>query len=427
MIDTQARPRPYFALLGTAAILGLATAVITFIFVAVVGVATDALWGQAAAATGLPAPVWTLLVCTSGGLLVGILVRIFGDHSGIFAEIMREFGRTGRFEYRHAPGILLTGLVSLVSGGSLGPEAPLADASGGLGTWLAERLGFDERRTRSLSYSGLSGMLGAFFTAPIGGALLALESAQGGASGVALYFWTLFPSLLSAAVATVAFVTLTHSYFGQLYAFPDYVPAARHMLQAVPLGVIGGAVGVLFFLFLGRLQTWLRPMKSRLVLRGLLGGVGMGIAGALLPLVLFSGEVELLELIERAAELGVAMLIVLAFVKLFVTCLILATGWKGGYIFPVLFVGAALGLAAHLLFPAIPMAVAVAATMAGALAATMRAPLFAILMTVILVERETAPAVAVAVVTASLFVAFVQLMMSRRAAVGTPTEAAAPQ
>ena len=427
MIDTQAKPRPYFTLLGTAAILGLATAVITFVFIALVAVATEAVWVQAAALTGLPAPLWTLLICSVGGLLVGLLVRAFGDHSGIFAEIMREFGRTGRFEYRHAPGIVLTALVSLVSGGSLGPEAPLADASGGLGTWLAERLGFDERRTRSLSYSGISGMLGAFFTAPVGGALLALESAQGGVSGVALYFWTLFPSLLSASVATVAFVALANSYFGQLYAFPDYVPAARHLLQAVPLGLIGGAVGVLFFLFLGRLQTWLRPMKSRLVLRGLIGGVGMGIAGALLPLVLFSGEEELLELIERAAEIGVPMLIVLAFVKLLVTCLILATGWKGGYIFPILFVGAALGLAAHRLFPAIPVAVAVAATMAGALAATMRAPLFAILMTVVLVERETAPAVAVAVVAASLFVALVQIMMARRAAVGTPTEAAAPQ
>ena len=53
--------------------------------------------------------------------------------------------------------------------------------------------------------------------------------------------------------------------------------------------------------------------------------------------------------------------------KLFATSLLLATGWKGGYIFPIMFASVALGLAANLLFPGIPVAVAVAATMAGAL------------------------------------------------------------
>ena len=83
-----------------------------------------------------------------GGLLVGVLVKFFGDHSGIFAELMLEFGKTGRFNYRHAPGIVITALVSLIAGGSLGPEAPLADACGSLGTLTAEKLKLDERETR---------------------------------------------------------------------------------------------------------------------------------------------------------------------------------------------------------------------------------------------------------------------------------------
>jgi hypothetical protein len=41
------------------------------------------------------------------------------------------------------------------------------------------------------------------------------------------------------------------------------------------------------------------------------------------------------DLIIHAAEIGVAMLIVLGLVKL------LATGWKGGYIFPIMFAGVA--------------------------------------------------------------------------------------
>jgi H+/Cl- antiporter ClcA len=415
MIDSQAEPRQYFKLLGLASFVGLATAAVTFIFIALVHLATRFIWERAALAAGLPAPVWTILICTVGGLLVGLLVRAFGDHSGIFAELMQEFGRTGRFDYRRAPGIVLTAIVSLVSGASLGPEAPLADASGGIGTLLADRLHLDARATRSLAFSGVSAMLGAFITSPIGGPLLALESAQGGSTGLASYFWVLFPSLLAAAVATVAFVALSGAFYGTIYLFPDYLPSLRHLLQAIPLGLIGGAVGVVFFIVLRRLQGLMQPMKHRLVLRGLIGGLGLGIIGAIFPLVLFSGEDESLVLIARAAQIGVPMLILLAGVKLFVTGLGLATGWKGGYIFPVLFVGVALGLATNLLFPQVPMAVAVSATIAGTLAATLRAPLFAIMFTMVLVQRETAPVVAVAVVAGSLLAALVALLNARRA------------
>jgi H+/Cl- antiporter ClcA len=157
-------------------------------------------------------------------------------------------------------------------------------------------------------------------------------------------------------------------------------------------------------------------MKGHLVLRGLLGGLGMGIIGALLPLTLFSGEEETVELITGAAEIGVGMLIVLGIMKLFATSLLLATGWKGGYIFPILFSSVALGMAVNLIFPSIPVPVTVAATMAGALVAALRAPLFAALFTMVLVQKETAPVIAVAVVVSALLTALLVLRSARRAA-----------
>jgi H+/Cl- antiporter ClcA len=175
MIDPQAKVGPYVRLLALAALLGVITAIVTFVFVALVHLGTQLLWEQAAPATGLPAPLLIFLICTLGGLLVGLLVRVFGDHNSIFADVLKEFGKTGRFDYRNAPGIVITALVSLISGGSLGPEAPLADASGGIGTLLADRLKLDPRETRTLSYSGLSGMLGAFIDASKKSMIVRLE------------------------------------------------------------------------------------------------------------------------------------------------------------------------------------------------------------------------------------------------------------
>jgi H+/Cl- antiporter ClcA len=157
------------------------------------------------------------------------------------------------------------------------------------------------------------------------------------------------------------------------------------------------------------------PMKSHLVIRGLIGGLGMGIIGMVLPLTLFSGEEQTGELIQQAAEIGVLMLIVLAIAKLFSTSLLMATGWKGGYVFPIMFAGVALGMAGHLLFPNTPIAVTVAGTLAGALVASLKSPLFAALFTLALVQGETAPVVAVAVLVAALMNAALALRVARQA------------
>jgi H+/Cl- antiporter ClcA len=416
MIDPQPNPGRYIKLMALVVVLGVLCAVVTFAFMALVHMGTGLIWEQAALALGIAPPVFTLLICTIGGLLVGLLVKLFGDHSGIFAELMLEFGKTGRFNYRHAPGIVITAFVSLISGASLGPEAPLADACGGMGTLMSDKLKLDEQESRTLGYSGVSGMLAAFITSPFGGPILGMESARGGAGGMSTYFWTLFPSLLSSSVATVVFVLLSGHFFETLYRFPHYSPRLVDLVYALPLGLIGGLVGALFMLALKRLQGLFRPLRQHLVMRGLIGGLGMGIIGALLPLTLFSGEEQTADLITHAAEIGVVMLITLGLAKLFATTLLLATGWKGGYIFPIMFAGVALGLATNLVFPGIPVAVAVAATMAGTLVAALKAPLFAALFAMVLVQMETSAVVAVAVVAAALLSAVLAVLTARRAA-----------
>jgi len=416
MIDPQAKPGPYIKLMAFVILLGLISALVTFAFMALVNQGTGLVWEQIAQAVGIDPRLFTILICTFGGLLVGLLVKLFGDHNAIFAELMQEFGKTGRFDYRNAPGIVITAFVSLITGASLGPEAPLADACGGIGTLVSDRLKLNERETRTMGYSGVSGMLAAFITEPFSGALLGLESAQGGTSGMQTYFWVLFPSLLASAVSTVVFVLLSGTFFETLYKFPDYIPELKDLIYAAPLGLIGGIVGLLFMLSLRWLQRLFQPMKGHVVLRGLLGGLGMGLIGAFLPLTLFSGEEQTLDLITHAVEIGVLMLIVLGIVKLFATSLLLATGWKGGYIFPIMFASVALGLAVDLLFHIIPVAVAVAATMAGALVAALKAPLFAALFTLILVQKETAAVIAVAVVVSALLTALMALRAARRAA-----------
>ncbi len=134
-------------------------------------------------------------------------------------------------------------------------------------------------------------MLGSFITSPFSGAILAMESARGGVS----YVWALFPSLVSSAVATIVFVLLSGSFFGNLVVFPEFTPHLTDLLLAVPLALLGAAAGAFFIIVFTRLRKLMEPLRKHVILRGFIGGLGMGVAGALLPLTLFSGEMETLE------------------------------------------------------------------------------------------------------------------------------------
>jgi hypothetical protein len=68
------------------------------------------------------------------------------------------------------------------------------------------------------------------------------------------------------------------------------------------------------------------------------------------------------------------------------------------------------------------VAVAVAATLGGALVATFQAPLFAVLFTLVMVQAETAPVVAIAVVSGGMLSGAITLSKYRSAtpAAGAP-------
>ena len=78
MIDPQAKPAAYIKLLAFVAVLGVLSALVTFVFMALVHQGTVLIWEQAAAALGIDLRLFTVLVCTIGGLLVGFGARYAG-------------------------------------------------------------------------------------------------------------------------------------------------------------------------------------------------------------------------------------------------------------------------------------------------------------------------------------------------------------
>ena len=173
------QPRPYLKLLLFAALLGLISAVITFVFMALVNVGTSAVWETAAAATGLSTQVFTLLVCTIGGLLVGVLVK---DLRRSLRDLRRDDGRVRS----HRPLRLSSRARHRADGARLARIRRQPRPGGADGRRLRQRGHLVVRTAQArrtgharAGFLGSQRMLGAFFTSPFGGALLGLEASRG--------------------------------------------------------------------------------------------------------------------------------------------------------------------------------------------------------------------------------------------------------
>jgi H+/Cl- antiporter ClcA len=160
------------------------------------------------------------------------------------------------------------------------------------------------------------------------------------------------------------------------YNFPDYAsPRLVDLWWALLVGVIAGGVGIVYKLIFGIVQLVFTPLEKRPVRRAIIGGVVIGLLGSFLPLTLYSGQDQLLQIIHNPAAFGIGLLLLMMLVKALLTSTSFATGFEGGPIFPLIFVGGTLGLAISKILTFIPEGVAVTAGMAGVACAVFPLPL----------------------------------------------------
>jgi H+/Cl- antiporter ClcA len=416
--DPQAllRSRTYVQLLILAALVGVPVSAASYGFLALAD------WLQGALFTDLPkslgfdaAPVWwPLPLLTLSGLLVALAIRHLpgtGGHSPADG-----FHTSGPVPPVQLPGIFFASLATLAFGVVLGPEAPLILMGSGLGV-LAVRLAAKDAPPQAAavmaatgSFAAISSLLGS----PLIGAFLLLEASGLGGPMLGL---VLVPGLLAAGLGTLIFLGLDSlTGLGSFsLAIPD-LPAFDHLTGAD----FGYALAIgLIAPFLGRGITLLAlavrsRVEPRMVL--LMPVLGIAIAGLAIGFgeatdkpaseVLFSGQSALGGLVSHASEWSVGALLLVVACKSLAYALSLSS-FRGGPVFPALFIGAAVGVAAsHLpgldLIPAAAMGIGAMATVMLTL------PLTSTLLATLLLGADglqVTPVVIVAVVVAYVITA----------------------
>src|SRR5207253_9280844 len=92
------------------------------------------------------------------------------------------------------------------AGGGLGPEAPLVQTTGSLGTYIASRFRLGRDDTRVLTITGMAAGFTALFGAPLGAAVFALEILH--RRGLE-YYEALLPAAVGSLSGYAVYVLLT--------------------------------------------------------------------------------------------------------------------------------------------------------------------------------------------------------------------------
>ncbi|MFG2710568.1 chloride channel protein [Streptomyces goshikiensis] len=405
------RTRGYLKLLFLAAVLGVVLSAGAYGFLQAVDQLQQALFDDLPRGLGFARPPvwWPLPLLALSGVLVALTLRYLPGNGG--HEPAEGLNTKGAPAAAELPGILLAALASLGFGAVIGPEAPLIALGGGIALYAIRRLQptADATTQAVVAASGSFAAISALLGSPLLGAFLLMETSGIGGPALGL---TLLPGLLASGVGSLIFTGLgswTGVGGGQL-VIPSLPATSRPDLAqfcwALVIGVAAAAAGTTVQRLARRLQTDVK--RRRLLWTPLLGLVVAGLAiayaegtGNPSSQVLFSGQSALPELLVHAGEYTGAALTLLIVCKGIAYCLCLSA-FRGGPIFPALFLGAAGGVAlSHL--PGLPYVSAAAMGMGAMAVAMLRLPMTSVLLATLLLGSDgvtVMPLVIVAVVVA---------------------------
>ena len=359
----------------------------------------------------LPAEYYVLFATTIGGFFVGLVLYFLGL-PGEMAQVVDCIHNPGKIEIKKTPAMIIASLIAITAGGSAGPEAPLVQVNGSFGSWLGDRLNITSDSVRVLTFCGMSAALGAFFGAPIGAALFALEIPH--RKGLE-YYEAIAPAIISAIFSFAIFRLNTGISIGGMYHF-NIVPqlTSTELLQGVVLGGVGAFVATMFvFIFrsVGKLTT---SLEEHRIILATCGGLSIGIIAYFFPQTLFFSEEQIETVIHSGATLTVAMLLAIAIAKMFAISFTLHSGFLGGFIFPLFFIGANVGLAISLAIPGVHPTVAMVCLMAAVNVAVTKTPISTSIILSVLSGTAMLPVIAISSFVSFLLTTELSMLKTQR-------------
>jgi len=301
--------------------------------------------GNAPGSSGFARPWAIPLVVGLGGLLSGFLIFTWAPEAeghGTDAAI-EAFHRNPRGIRLRAVAVkIVASAVTIGSGGSGGREGPTAQISAGFGSLLARTLDLSPEDGRLAVAVGIGSGIGAIFSAPLGGAVLAADI---------LYrddfeFAALFPGLVASVIAYLIFGALEG--YRSLFTLPGgyHFSNPGQLLWFAVIGIAAGLIGLLYAKGFYRVVALNARLPFSRKLRPALGGLLVGSIALALPEVLGTGYGWVQKgLGPDLLAIPLYAVLLLPFARILATSLSIGTGGSGGVFGPGMVIGAFTGAA----------------------------------------------------------------------------------
>jgi len=393
-----------------ALIIGIVSSLVLIVVMKVASVLQTMLWTALPAQVGISvdSPAWIIMMLTLTGIAVGLVIRFSPGHAGPDPALEPLIGAP--VAPAALPGLIIALIIGLAGGVSLGPEHPIMAVNIGLAVYLGSRI---LPRVGALDWTILAsaGTIGALFGTPVAAALIFSQTLS---SNNDVPLWDkLFAPLMAAAAGA-----LTTS----LFFNPHFSLSLPHYGQMQIADIFSGAVVVAIAIALGMIAVWCLPRLHRLVhklkhpvlILGV-GGLILGILGAIGGKVtLFKGLDEMQQL-AFSQVFSVSDYLLFALIKLAALVVAAACGFRGGRIFPAVFVGVALGLMLHEHVDAVPAAITVSCSILGLVLVVTRDAWLSLFMAAVVVPDTTLiPLLCIVMLPAWLLLAGKPMMMAWR-------------
>lgn len=346
-----------------ALLIGIISAVTLWALEEVASFLEDVLWTNLPAALGVdPSGWWIILILTATGAAIGLVVWLVPGHGGVDSATTELVSPPLRLIA--LPSLILVVVLALAGGVSLGPENPIIAINTALAVAAVSRL-FKAVPQQIVLLLAASGTIGALFGTPVAAALVFTGIVAAVRTGGSLWDKLFLP--LVAAGAGGAVTSMLGGGLGTVTGIEPYSSGN------VPLDVLWGAIvacvaaavaliGVFAFPYIYRGFRTLRNPFLYTTLGGLILGV-LGFLGG--PITLFKGLDQSAELLQHASDYDAGQLALFTGVKVVALTVAAAAGFRGGRVFPSVFIGVAFGMFAHAVFPGIPLGLSVACGVLG--------------------------------------------------------------